>query len=131
MATIRIYDGKTYIEIEVEESFALEYQEMEHKDSLVERKETRRHQSLDKSMENGFDVPDPHINVEEQTSRREMEDRLYTAIGKLEPQQRKLVQQIYFEEMTVTELARLYGVSKAAISDRLKKIHNRLRKYLE
>lgn len=48
-------DG-TREEIEVTEEFAAEYAEMEHKDALIERKETRRHQSLDKSLEHGFDI---------------------------------------------------------------------------
>ena len=42
-------DG-TRQEIEVAEEFAKKYAEMEHKDALIERKETRRHQSLDKSL---------------------------------------------------------------------------------
>ena len=46
-------------DIEVTKEFAVHYAEMEHQDALTERKETRRHQSLDKSMEHGFDIPDP------------------------------------------------------------------------
>lgn len=38
-------------ELEVTEEFAAEYAEMEHREYLINRKETRRHQSLDKSME--------------------------------------------------------------------------------
>ena len=59
MASIyyRFSDGY-YEKIEVTEEFATAYAEMEHRDKLTERKETRRHQSLDKSMEHGFDVPD-------------------------------------------------------------------------
>ena len=58
--------------VEVTEEFATQYAEMEHKDALIERKETRRHQSLDKSMEHGFDVPDPQANVFEEIERREL-----------------------------------------------------------
>ena len=40
--TYRFADG-TRKEIEVTEEFAAEYAEMDHKDALIERKETRRH----------------------------------------------------------------------------------------
>ena len=67
----RFADG-TREEIEVTEEFAAEYEEVEHKDALIERKETRRHQSLDKSMEHGFDVPAPKANISEEIERREL-----------------------------------------------------------
>ncbi len=46
----RFADGHTE-EVEVTDGFAEQYAELEHKDKLTCRKETRRHQSLDKSME--------------------------------------------------------------------------------
>ena len=48
MATIRyqLADGHFDV-IDVTEEFASEYAAMEHRDKLIERKETRRHQSLD------------------------------------------------------------------------------------
>ena len=39
----------------------------EYKAKCVERKETRRTQSLDKSLENGFDVKDESLESEEET----------------------------------------------------------------
>ena len=65
----RFADGHTE-EIEVTDEFAAEYAAMEHRDKLTERKETRRHQSLDKSMEHGFDVPDLRIDIQAETERR-------------------------------------------------------------
>ena len=59
----RFADGH-YEEIEVSDKFAESYAELEHKDKLTCRKETRRHQSLDKSMEHGFDVPDPRVDIQ-------------------------------------------------------------------
>ena len=63
MARIKYFDGTKYIEIEVTEEFAAEYAELEHKEKLTERKETRRHQSLDKSMEHGWDIADQSADV--------------------------------------------------------------------
>lgn len=53
----RFWDGH-YEEIEASEEFAEAYAEMERQERLTERKETRRHQSLDKSLEHGFDFAD-------------------------------------------------------------------------
>ena len=63
MARILYFDGIKYVEIEVTEEFAAEYAAMEHRDELIERKETRRHQSLDKSLEHGWDIQDPSADV--------------------------------------------------------------------
>lgn len=67
MAHIKYFDGIKYIEIEVTEEFAAKYAELEHKEKLTERKETRRHQSLDKSMEHAgrqkISAPRPSISL--------------------------------------------------------------------
>lgn len=47
MATIRIYDGRNYTDVEVTEEFAAQYEQLEKDEKNVNRKETRRHQSLD------------------------------------------------------------------------------------
>lgn len=65
----RFADGHTE-EIEVTDEFAAEYAAMEHRDKLNERKETRRHQSLDKSMEHGFDVPDLRIDIQAEAAEK-------------------------------------------------------------
>lgn len=54
---------------------------MEHKDALIERKETRRHQSLDKSLEHGFDIPDPTVDITEMAERRELSDEIHKALN--------------------------------------------------
>ena len=80
MAHIKYFDGTKYIEIEVSEEFAAEYAELEHKEKLTERKETRRHQSLDKSIKHGFDIHDPQANVYEEIERRELSKEIHRAL---------------------------------------------------
>lgn len=80
MATIKIYNGTAYINVEVTEEFATQYAEMEYKDALIERKETRRHQSLDRSMEHGFDVADPRADTTEQAELRELSAKIHKRI---------------------------------------------------
>ena len=128
--TYRFSDGH-YEEIEVTEEFAAEYAEMEHREYLVNRKETRRHQSLDKSMEHGFDVADPKVNVFEQVEQRLQTESLHKAIAALLPEQQELLRQVYFECIPQTEIAERENVSTVAIHNRLERILARLKKSLE
>ena len=127
--TYRFADGMRE-EVEVTEEFAAKYAEMEHKDALIERKETRRHQSLDKSMEHGFDVADPNVNVFEQVERRLWTEKLHKAIAALSPEQQELLRKVYFEYIPQTEIAEKEGVTKKAINNRLARILQRLKKFL-
>lgn len=131
MATIRIFDGTNYTDVEVTEEFAESYSEMKHREYLVNRKETRRHQSLDKSMEHGFDVADPKVNVFEQVKRRLWTEKLHKAIATLSLEQQELLRQVYFEYIPQKEIAERENVSTVAIHNRLERILARLKKILE
>ena len=61
----------------------------EYNAQLSERRETRRHQSLDLSMESGFDVADDYC-LEADVMRGLDKQRLRTAIKNLLPSQREL-----------------------------------------
>lgn len=126
----RFADGHTE-EIEVTEEFAESYAELEHGDKLVERKETRRHQSLDKSMEHGFDVPDLRVDIQAEVERRQDNLRLHNAVARLSPAQCELLKEIYFNGVSQSEIAKREGVGKTAISNRLARILARLKKFLE
>ena len=97
MARILYFDGIKYVEIEVTEEFAAEYAAMEHRDKLIERKETRRHQSLDKSLEHGWDIPDMSADVALQAERDEDKALLYSALQRLTDKQRAVLL-LYIEE---------------------------------
>ena len=130
MARIKYFDGTKYIEIEVTEEFAAEYAELEHKEKLTERKETRRHQSLDKSMEHGWDIADQSADVVLQAEVEEDKKRLHDAILKLPKEQRKLLEEVYFQDIPQTELAKRDGVTKTAVNNRLARILKKLKKYM-
>lgn len=125
----RFCDGKI-AECEVSEEFAAEYAELEHKEKLTERKETRRHQSLDKSMEHGWDIADQSADVVLQAEAEEDKKRLYDAILKLPKEQRKLLEEVYFQDIPQTELAKRDGVTKTAVNNRLARILKKLKKYM-
>lgn len=55
---------------------------------------------------------------------------LYTAIGRLEPRQQKLIYEVYYEEIKQKDIAKMENVSEAAVSRRLKRAVGQLRKLL-
>lgn len=55
---------------------------------------------------------------------------LYAAIAQLQPQQQELVKRVYFRGEKLADIAREEGVSKAALTNRMKKITAALKKIL-
>lgn len=54
MKTIKYEINGTYIDIEVTDEFAMQYEQIEADEKRINRKETRRHQSLEALIEGGF-----------------------------------------------------------------------------
>lgn len=131
MTTIKINDGNSYIEVEVEDEFAITYNSMEKRDALDERRETRRHQSLNASIDNGFDFPDKTVNIEENAIKAEQDSELHKAIARLEPQQQELIKKVYFENVSQDEISRQLGIAKQSVSDRMARIYKQLKKLLK
>ncbi len=82
-------------------------------------------------------MADPTLNPLEriiegitQQEHQEMLVKLKDAIESLQPQQKDLIHKVFFEGRTCTSIAAEDGVSKAAISNRLKKIYAALGKKL-
>ena len=132
MATIRyqLADGHFYV-IEVTEEFAAEYAAMEHRDKLIERKETRRHQSLDKSLEHGWDIPDPSADVALQAERNEEKARLSSALQRLTDKQRAVLL-LYIEDgLSFREIAANLGVNKDTVREHYLAAIKNLKKFLK
>ena len=132
MATIRyqLADGHFYV-IEVTEEFAAEYAAMEHRDKLIERKETRRHQSLDKSLEHGWDIADPSADVALQAEQDEDKERLYAALRKLTDKQRAVLL-LYIEEgKSFRDIAKELGLNKDTVREHYLAAIKNLKKFLK
>ena len=130
MARIRYFDGAKHVEIEVTKEFAAEYAAMEHRDKLIERKETRRHQSLDKSLEHGWDIQDPSADVALQAERDEEKARLSSALQKLTDKQRAVLL-LYIEEgLSFREIGEKLGIHKDTVKEHYHAAIKNLRKIL-
>lgn len=127
MPKIQYYfnDG-TSCDVEVDDEFYNQYQLIEKKEKLVDRKETRRHESLNADIERGLQFStadnDPTTSIFTQ------ED--ITAFNFLSPEQRELLEMVYIDGMTITAIAKQENVSQQAISKRLASIIKKIKKFL-
>ena len=123
-------DGQS-ISIEVEDGLGEIIIQLEKDEYNGNRRETRRHESYSDDNDKRDTLVDPEADVEADVIRSAENNRLYQAIQALQPQQQELVQQIYFENRKITDIAQAQGVTEGAVRGRLRKIHIRLKKLLE
>lgn len=95
-----------------------------------DRRETRRHSSLEELREQGAQLGDD-VDVSFFIEQQEISEALHDALHILSPQQRKLVREVFFKERTIVDIARAEGVSESAIRDRLKRIYKKMKNILK
>ena len=94
-------------------------------------KETRRHISLDYLMEQGADIADhdsgdPLSALIEKTD----DERIKNALSYLSDKQRSLIEKVFYNDLSLREIARQTGVSHQALSQQLATIYKKLKKFL-
>lgn len=92
------------------------------------RTETRRHTHL-----SGADIEARQTEVLSDVPTNMLgEDYadLYSAIKKLRPQQREMIRRVFWEGVSQADIARQDGVGESTVSDRMRRIYQRLKKYL-
>ena len=92
-----------------------------------EHRETRRHNSLEKKAKQGFQFEDKSVAVDIIVEKKETSKGLQDALKKLLPQQKVLVEKLFFQDISIAQIARVEGVNEAAIRNRLKKIYQKLK----
>lgn len=115
-----------FSEIEVDDSLGELLVDFDRHTYNNDHKETRRHISLDGMVYEGELFASP-AEPEAEVLKREETARLLRAMESLSPDQRELVHRVYFENQKIVDIAREQGVSHAAIHDRLKRIHQRIK----
>ena len=121
--------GET-LEIEVPENVEEVVIEIEKTTKNTNRKETRRHNSLDYMSEIGIQFKDNNVEIEEDISEKELTKEVVQAINTLLPEQKLLIKKVFYKNMKIVDIAAEEGVSEAAIRNRLKKIYKKLKKVL-
>lgn len=121
-------------EIEVTEEFAIQYAMLEKREKSIERRETRRHVSLEMLHEYGHDFGDDSGNpltiLIERETRRENKEMLKTAVSILTEEQRELLNMVYIKRIPQVQIAEQLGIKKSSVNDRLRRIFNKIKKVL-
>ncbi len=122
--------GKTQ-EITVTDDVYATVQELDEYEQRNERRETRRCQSLEQSVDNGWDVADPNADIETIIDKKERYKKLYEALNTLSSEQRELIDLVFFKKVSQAEVARQMGIHFTSIRDRLEVIFAKLKKILK
>ena len=123
-------------EIEVDDNIGEVIIEMEKMQSRRNRAETRRHNSLEFMQENhdGYhpmQFADNRADVEQIIIYSDEKERLHRAIQKLDRKDSIIVKKYYFEDKTMAEIGKELGITAMAVSKRLKKIPDKIKKVFD
>lgn len=118
------------LEIEVNEDIAGISIEIERKIYKSERRETRRHNSIDSMEEAGVQFKDINGDIEVKVEETETTDEVKNAIKTLLKSQQDLIEKVFYKNMKIVDIAASEGVTEAAIRNRLNKIYRKLKKIL-
>lgn len=110
--------------------------ELEVSQSRRNRTETRRHNSLETMQEQQIgrspkQFIDESMDIEQFIVDKDERERLNMAISKLDYRDSMIVHKYYFESKTMQEIAVDMGISAMAVSKRLKKIPDKLKKIMD
>lgn len=133
MQTIKYeFNDGTTSEIEVTDEVYTLHLQLVQEEKRNHWRETRRHISLYYLLENGVDFMDTAADSFAAVELRENEERIHNAIkNQLTDKQRELAQKVFFEGMTLTDIAKEKGVSQPAITQQLATVIKKLKKLLQ
>lgn len=141
----KFHDGHTE-EIEVSEDVAAAFEELQKYEKKVERKETRRHISLDMLKEKGFELPDPNGDIldaidkrEAEVNERQAEKERKAKLAKrkkqleflLTPRQAEAYFKYKYLKIKKVEIAKSMGVTEGAVRKLIAKAEINLPKIME
>ncbi len=130
MATIKVFYGTACTFVEVTDEFATAYAEMERYERLTERKETRRHQSLDKSLEHGFDIADLQFDTALLVEQNELRKKLSEALFKLTERQRFVLLSHILDEQPFRVIGERLGLGTYTVRDYYYNAIKKIKKFL-
>jgi len=111
------------------------YKEERHQKYLMERGAENRDISYDSlsidEMERMRYMVDANYDVEDTVLDKVLIEAILRALPLLSDEEQTLIHQYYYDELSESQLGRLYGVSQQAISKRLQKIQQKIKKMLK
>ena len=104
-----------------------DYLEEERKRDQAETRQDRRHLSRSE-FETVSDCAVPiRRPVEDACIKNPRIEKLRNAVAQLDDQKQKLIELRYGQSLTEEDIRKVFGISKMAVSKRLKKLHEKLR----
>ena len=132
MKTIQYkFNDGTIKEISVTDELYSLHLELLQEEKRNHWRETRRHISLDYLIEHGADIADhdsgdPLSALIEKTD----DERIKNALSYLTDKQRALIEKVFYNGLSLREIARQTGISHQALSQQLATIYKKLKKFL-
>ena len=127
--TYTFADGTTQT-VEVDEALYALHEKLDKQERRNNKRETRRHTSLNYLNDNGIDFADGHgdllSTLIEKEDKQEF-DKFLSAI--LTQKQIKVFKLRVLEELSRTEIGRLMGVSRQALTKQLKTIYKKIKQF--
>lgn len=124
------YDTATgMVEIEVDDKWGAIITEMDRKESNLARKERRHCVHLDITMDHAKCLGTVENDPQEMYKETESMRKLRHALEELTPKQRRLVEKLFYEGLTQSEIAKEEHISQSAVAQQWKTILKKLRKF--
>lgn len=131
MKTIKYEVNGTFVEVEVSDEFARQYEKIEAEEARqIWRDKKRKDSSLERMVEAGFQVADPNSNVEEKLFEKYDIEQLSKAIKTLTEDQKWLIKQIFYYGRKQSEVAAELSICKQALNNRIARILEKIKKFL-
>lgn len=117
--------------VDVNEEFEEIMLELDNELKNNNRKETQKHKSLSLSDRN-IELADLNSDVFEEVVKNINKDKLYKAISNLRPYEQRLLHNLYLRKcpLTLSDYAKVLGVTENVIQKQLTNIKNKLRNLL-
>ena len=118
-----------FLEENVDEVSRRKFIVEEYKAQLIERRETRRHQSLEKSIENGHEFVDDSSDITEIVERREEVFQLCKGLKALTQKQLYVLKLHVLEHKTFREISEEMGLNLYTIYEHYTTAKKKLKKF--
>lgn len=127
--TYKFADGTTS-KVEVSDEIYALCEEMEIEEKSSERRETRRHISMESLVEMNLEPTVTDEYFKDEVFKDMESEHLQQAISQLLPSQITLLKRVFYEGESITEIAKNDGIAVCSVSNRLARIYKKLKKFL-
>ena len=129
-------DGRTgarnFSDVEVSEELGVVLSDLDREEYNLNRKETRRHESLSNNNDKWNTLVDKTVDIEAEYILHTNFEMLYSAISELKTEDQKLIYWLYLspEPLTQLEMSRNLGITENAIKQKAKHARAKLKQQL-